>query len=66
MSPKPREERRQNLSLREALEELLQHARDIARRARTMTPADLEYAQQRLEWLADEVWRAAQSEQSHD
>jgi hypothetical protein len=66
VSPKPREERRQNLSLREALEELLQHARDIARRARTMTPADLEYAQQRLEWLADEVWRAAQSEQSHD
>jgi len=24
-----------------------------------MTPAELDYAQQRLEWLADEVWRAA-------
>jgi len=66
MSPKPRDERRQNATLREALEELLQHARDIARRARGMTSAELEYAQQRLEWLADEVWRASQGEQSHD
>jgi hypothetical protein len=24
-----------------------------------MTPQELEYAQQRLEWLADEVWRVA-------
>ncbi|HUL03496.1 MAG TPA: hypothetical protein VLV16_09745 [Gemmatimonadales bacterium] len=66
MTPKPRSERRQNTTLREALDELLQHARDIAQRARGMTAAELEYAQQRLEWLADEVWRAAQAEQSHD
>jgi len=27
-----------------------------------MTPAELDYAQQRLEWLADEVWRVATGE----
>jgi len=52
-------ERRSNRPLREVLEELLQHAREIARRARVMTPAELEYSQQRLDWLADEVWRVA-------
>jgi hypothetical protein len=41
------------------LDELLLHAREIARRSKTMTPAELDYAQQRLEWLADEVWRVA-------
>ena len=35
---------------------------DIARRAKTMTPAEVDYAQQRLEWLADEVWRVATGE----
>jgi hypothetical protein len=59
VSPKPRRERRRNPSLREALDELLEHARDIARRAKGMTSAELDYAQQRLEWLADEVWRVA-------
>ncbi len=59
MTPRPREERRQNRTLRELLDELLTHARDIARRANEMSPAELEYAQQRLEWLADEVWRVA-------
>ena len=52
-------ERRRNRPLREVLDELLEHARMIARRAREMTPEELEYAQQRLEWLADEVWRVA-------
>ena len=59
MSAKRRAERRVNRPLREVLDELLAHARDIARRARTMAPDELAYAQQRLEWLADEVWRAA-------
>ena len=59
MSPKPRLERRSNRPLREVLDDLLGHARDIARRARAMTPAEMDYAQQRLEWLADEVWRVA-------
>ena len=59
MSPKPQVERRRNRPLREALDELLEHTRDIARRAKEMTPQELEYSQQRLEWLADEVWLAA-------
>ena len=55
-------ERRRNRPLREVLDELLGHAREIARRAKSMTPAELDYAQQRLEWLADEVWRVATGE----
>ena len=62
-APAPtRTERRVNQSLREVLDDLLGHAREIARRAKTMTPAELDYAQQRLEWLADEVWRVATGE----
>lgn len=52
-------ERRHNYTLREILEELVGHARDIASRAKSMSPEELERAQQRLEWLADEVWRVA-------
>lgn len=59
-SPPP--ERRHNRPLREVLDELLNHTREIARRAKSMTPAELDYAQQRLEWLADEVWRVATGE----
>lgn len=64
MSPKAKKppERRQNRPLREVLDELLAHAREITRRAKAMTPAELDYAQQRLEWLADEVWRVATGE----
>jgi hypothetical protein len=59
MKARPRAERRSNRSLRELLDELMAHTREIARRAKRMTPAELDYAQQRLEWLADEVWRVA-------
>jgi len=59
MKARPRNERRSNRSLRELLDELMAHTREIARRAKRMTPAELDYAQQRLEWLADEVWRVA-------
>jgi hypothetical protein len=52
-------ERRQNYTLREILEELVTHARDVAGRAKSMSPEELERAQERLEWLADEVWRVA-------
>jgi hypothetical protein len=45
--------------LREILEELVDHARDVAQRAPAMSPEELEQAQERLEWLADEVWRVA-------
>jgi len=59
MSPKPRPERRHNEPLREVLDELLLLSRDVARRSKSMTAAELDYAQQRLEWLADEVCRLA-------
>ncbi|HEX4627763.1 MAG TPA: hypothetical protein VH137_03155 [Gemmatimonadales bacterium] len=62
MSPRSRAERRENRPLREVLDDLLAHARDIARRAKVMTPAELDFAEQRLEWLADEVWRVATGE----
>jgi hypothetical protein len=55
-------ERRTNRPLREVLDDLLSHTREIARRAKAMTPAELDYAQQRLEWLADEVWRVVTGE----
>jgi len=58
------EERRSNRPLREVLDELLSHTRDIARRARDMKPEELDYAQQRLEWLADEVWRVATGQEA--
>jgi hypothetical protein len=58
-SPRTPAERRQNSSLRDALDDLLAHAREISRRAKAMSPVELDYAQQRLEWLADEVWRLA-------
>ena len=59
MTSKRRSERRVNLSLRETLDELIDHTRALARRAKEMSPEELDYAQQRLEWLADEVWRVA-------
>jgi len=63
MSPKPptpaSQERRVNQSLRETLDDLVAHTRELVRRSGTMSAADLDYAQQRLQWLADEVWRAA-------
>lgn len=64
MSPRSKKppERRYNRPLREVLDDLLTHTREIARRAKAMTPAELDYAQQRLEWLADEVWRVATGE----
>lgn len=55
----PGGERRANRALREVLDELVDHVRYVARNVRTMSKQDLEYAEERLEWLADEVWRAA-------
>ncbi len=66
MSPRARAERRQNRPLREVLDDLLGHAREISRRAKEMSAAELDYAQQRLEWLADEVWRVATGEAPPD
>lgn len=50
-------ERRKNRELREVLDELLDHVRQLAASAHVMGPSEREYAQERLEWLADEVWR---------
>ncbi|HWO89896.1 MAG TPA: hypothetical protein VNL98_12195 [Gemmatimonadales bacterium] len=55
----PNTERRSNRELREVLDELVEHVRYVARNVKTMSSHDLEYAEERLEWLADEVWRAA-------
>lgn len=43
--------------LRELLDELIGHVRDTSRRVDDMAPSELEYAQERLQWLVDEVWR---------
>jgi hypothetical protein len=56
---KPKAERRANPGLRECLDELISHVRHVVRDVKTMSQQDLEYAQERLEWLAEEVWRAA-------
>ena len=53
------DERRVNRELREVLDELVEHVRYVARNVETMSKQDLEYAEERLEWLADEVWRVA-------
>ena len=55
----PRAERRANRELREVLDELVEHVRYVARNVGALSRQDLEYAEERLEWLADEVWRAA-------
>ena len=52
-------ERRTNRELREVLDELVEHVRYVARNVGGLSRQDLEYAEERLEWLADEVWRAA-------
>ena len=52
-------ERRRNRELREVLDELVEHVRYVARNVGTLGRQDLEYAEERLEWLADEVWRTA-------
>ena len=56
-------ERRVHQELREALDELLQHVRIVRRTLTTMAPHELDHAQERLEWLADEVWRLALDEE---
>jgi hypothetical protein len=57
--PVPGAERRRNPELRELLDELLTHVRSLSHAAREMSDDQRAYAQQRLEWLADEIWRVA-------
>ncbi len=56
---RPADERRTNQALREVLDELLAYVRSLCRTIHTMSPSEIEYAQQRVEWLAEEVWRLA-------
>jgi hypothetical protein len=58
----PSGERRQNVALRELLDEMIQISRHLANRARTLPESELTYARKRLEWLADEIWRQVTGE----
>lgn len=55
----PETDRRSNFALRDILNDLIEHVREIAGSPHKMPPAEIEYAQRRLEWLADEAWRLA-------
>ena len=55
--PDSSRERRQNVALRELLDELIQLSRHLSNHAPTLAPSELAYARDRLEWLADEIWR---------
>ncbi len=57
--PDPQGERRTNRTLRELLDELIGLVRHLARHSSHMSQVELDYAQQRMEWLADEIWSAA-------
>lgn len=57
--PSPQGERRTNRALRELLDEMIALARHLSRHSVDMSQLELDYAQQRLEWLADEIWTAA-------
>lgn len=52
-------ERRAKHVLREVLDELIDHIRGVSSRGSELSDEEIEYAQQRLEWLADEVWQLA-------
>lgn len=54
-----RTERRANRELREVLDDLIDYVRHITRNVKEMNPQEVQYAEERLEWLAEEVWRAA-------
>ena len=59
--PGPHGERRTNRTLRELLDELIGLVRHLARHSSHMSQVELDYTQQRMEWLADEIWTAAVS-----
>jgi glutamate dehydrogenase/leucine dehydrogenase len=57
--PRGNGDRRERRELRELLDELISHVRALTRARHDMTADEVHYAQQRLEWLADEIWRSA-------
>ncbi|PYP64811.1 MAG: hypothetical protein DMD26_12695 [Gemmatimonadetes bacterium] len=60
--PESRRERRQNVVLRELLDEMIQLSRHLSNHAPTLQAGELTYARERLEWLADEIWRQVTAE----
>ena len=56
MSGNATPDRRRNVVLRELLDEVIQLARHLSRRAPAMSESELSYARERLEWLADEIF----------
>jgi hypothetical protein len=59
-------DRRSNHELREVLNDLMEHVREISQKRGDMGTEEIDYAQQRLEWLADEAWRLAAEEQGEE
>jgi hypothetical protein len=57
--PGTADERRRNQPLREMLDEMITLVRSVSRHGSTMSAEDLEYAQERMQWLADEIWQSA-------
>lgn len=64
MSVKP-DERRRNQPLRELLDEMIELARQLSHEAGSLPPAELEYAHERMEWLAGEIWEQATRTTDH-
>ena len=56
-SSKKQDERRRDPLLRDLLDELVEHVRNVAQSSAVMPREELEYAQDRLEWLTDEIWQ---------
>ncbi len=57
--PQDAGDRRRNRELRERLDEMVELARKLCRVGAQMSPEELEEARQRIEWLAEEIWKAA-------
>ena len=60
--PESSSERRQNVVLRELLDEMIQLSRHLSNHAPSLCAAELKYARDRMEWLADEIWRQVTGE----
>lgn len=60
--PDSSRDRRQNVALRELLDEMIQLSRHLSNHAATLPASELAYARDRLEWLADEIWRHVTAE----
>jgi len=60
--PESSNDRRQNVVLRELLDEMIELSRHLSNHAPTLATAELTYARERLEWLGDEIWRQVTGE----